>query len=81
MATPGPKPGGMGSYSPVPGVGAAEVEEILETVHRPVLRELAARGMPFYGLLYGGLIRTADGIRVIEFNCRFGDPETKALVR
>jgi phosphoribosylamine--glycine ligase len=76
----GPNTGGMGSYSPVPGVGAAEVEEILETVHRPVLRELARRGTPFYGLLYGGLIRTADGIRVIEFNCRFGDPETQALM-
>jgi phosphoribosylamine--glycine ligase len=76
----GPNTGGMGSYSPIPGVGAAEVEEILETVHRPVLRELARRGAPFYGLLYGGLIRTAEGIKVIEFNCRFGDPETQALM-
>jgi phosphoribosylamine--glycine ligase len=76
----GPNTGGMGSYAPVPGIGAAEVEEILETVHRPVLRELARRGTPFYGLLYGGLMRTADGLRVIEFNCRFGDPETQALM-
>jgi phosphoribosylamine--glycine ligase len=76
----GPNTGGMGSYAPVPGVGPDEVQEILETVHRPVLRELARRGAPFYGLLYGGLMRTADGIRVIEFNCRFGDPETQALV-
>jgi phosphoribosylamine--glycine ligase len=76
----GPNTGGMGSYSPVPGVGGSEIEEILETIHRPVLAELARRGMPFYGLLYGGLIRTADGIRVIEFNCRFGDPETQALM-
>jgi len=76
----GPNTGGMGSYSPVPGVGSDEVEEILETVHRPVLRELARRGAPFYGLLYGGLMRTADGLRVIEFNCRFGDPETQALM-
>jgi phosphoribosylamine--glycine ligase len=76
----GPNTGGMGSYAPVPGLSEAEVEEIVETIHRPVLRELARRGMPFYGLLYGGLIRTADGIRVIEFNCRFGDPETQALV-
>ncbi|MDX6516338.1 MAG: phosphoribosylamine---glycine ligase [Gaiellaceae bacterium] len=79
-ADSGPNTGGMGSYSPIPGVGAAEVEEILETIHRPVLGELARRGMPFYGLLYGGLIRTAEGIRVIEFNCRFGDPETQALM-
>jgi phosphoribosylamine--glycine ligase len=76
----GPNTGGMGSYSPVPGVAAAEVEEILETIHRPVLSELARRGSAFYGLLYGGLIRTADGIKVIEFNCRFGDPETQALM-
>ncbi|MDX6505174.1 MAG: phosphoribosylamine---glycine ligase, partial [Gaiellaceae bacterium] len=76
----GPNTGGMGSYSPVPGLGGSEIEEILETIHRPVLAELARRGMPFYGLLYGGLIRTADGIRVIEFNCRFGDPETQALM-
>jgi phosphoribosylamine--glycine ligase len=75
----GPNTGGMGSYAPVPGLSEAEVEEIVETIHRPVLQELARRGTPFYGLLYGGLIRTADGIRVIEFNCRFGDPETQAL--
>jgi phosphoribosylamine--glycine ligase len=76
----GPNTGGMGSYAPVPGLSEAEVEEIVETIHKPVLQELAQRGTPFYGLLYGGLIRTADGIRVIEFNCRFGDPETQALV-
>jgi phosphoribosylamine--glycine ligase len=76
----GPNTGGMGSYAPVPGLSEAEVDEIVETIHRPVLQELARRGTPFYGLLYGGLIRTADGIRVIEFNCRFGDPETQALV-
>jgi phosphoribosylamine--glycine ligase len=64
----------------VPGLSEAEVDEIVETIHRPVLQELARRGTPFYGTLYGGLIRTADGIRVIEFNCRFGDPETQALV-
>jgi phosphoribosylamine--glycine ligase len=76
----GPNTGGMGSYAPVPGLSEAELEEIVETIHRPVLQELARRGTPFYGVLYGGLIRTADGIRVIEFNCRFGDPETQALV-
>jgi phosphoribosylamine--glycine ligase len=76
----GPNTGGMGSYAPVPDLSREEIEEIVETIHRPVLQELARRGTPFYGMLYGGLIRTADGIRVIEFNCRFGDPETQALV-
>jgi phosphoribosylamine--glycine ligase len=79
-ADTGPNTGGMGSYSPVPGVGPAEIEEILETVHRPVLQELARRGSPFYGLLYGQVMLTSDGVRVIEFNCRFGDPETQALM-
>src|SRR3954467_6524992 len=54
--------------------------EPAETVHRPVLDELARRGTPFHGLLYAGLIRTADGLRVIEFNCRFGDPETQSIL-
>ena len=76
----GPNTGGMGSYSPVPILGAEEVEELLETVHRPVLAELAARGAPFTGLLYAGLMLTADGPRVLEFNCRFGDPETQSLI-
>ena len=76
----GPNTGGMGSYSPLPDLADADVDEILETVHRPVLRELAARGTPFHGLLFAGLMRTADGLRVIEFNCRFGDPETQSLL-
>ncbi len=76
----GPNTGGMGSYAPLGDVTDAELEEILETVHRPVLRELAARGTPFHGLLYAGLMRTADGMRVIEFNCRFGDPETQSIL-
>jgi len=76
----GPNTGGMGSFSPLPDVADAASEEIVETVHRPVLRELARRGTPFHGLLYAGLMRTADGIRVIEFNCRFGDPETQSLL-
>ena len=76
----GPNTGGMGSFSPLPDVTDDASEEIVETVHKPVLRELARRGTPFYGLLYAGLMRTADGIRVIEFNCRFGDPETQSLL-
>lgn len=76
----GPNTGGMGSYSPVPGIERAQIEEIVETVHRPVLRELAARGAPFQGLLYAGLMLTEDGVRVLEFNCRFGDPETQAIL-
>jgi phosphoribosylamine--glycine ligase len=76
----GPNTGGMGSYSPVPGFGAAEVEELLEQIHRPVLAELAARGVPFVGALFAGLMLTDDGPYVLEFNCRFGDPETQSLV-
>jgi phosphoribosylamine---glycine ligase len=76
----GPNTGGMGSFSPLPDVADDEASQIVETIHRPVLRELARRGTPFHGLLYAGLIRTEDGIRVIEFNCRFGDPETQSVL-
>jgi phosphoribosylamine--glycine ligase len=76
----GPNTGGMGSYSPVPGFGPAEAERVVETVHRPVLAELERRGTPFVGLLYAGLILTDDGPRVLEFNCRFGDPETQSIL-
>ncbi len=76
----GPNTGGVGSFSPLPDVADEEAPEILETVHLPVLRELAHRGAPFQGLLYAGLMRTDDGLRVIEFNCRFGDPETQSLL-
>ena len=76
----GPNTGGMGSYSPVPGIGPDEVEAILNQVHRPVLTELAERGHPFIGVLYAGLMRTDEGIKVLEFNVRFGDPETQAIL-
>jgi phosphoribosylamine--glycine ligase len=76
----GPNTGGMGSYAPAAGWGAAEVEELLDAVHRPVLRELAARDAPFVGVLFAGMMLTDDGPRVLEFNCRFGDPETQSLV-
>jgi phosphoribosylamine--glycine ligase len=76
----GPNTGGMGSYSPVAGLGAAEVEQLVEAVHQPVLDELVSRGAPFVGLLFAGVMLTDDGPRVLEFNCRFGDPETQSLM-
>jgi phosphoribosylamine---glycine ligase len=76
----GPNTGGMGSHSPVPGSTAAEVEELVDRIHRPVLDELARRGAPFSGVLFAGLMLTADGPRVLEFNCRFGDPETQVIL-
>jgi phosphoribosylamine--glycine ligase len=76
----GPNTGGMGSYSPVPGFGPAEVDEIVERVHRPVVAAMAARGVPFRGVLYAGLMIGADGPKVLEFNARFGDPETQAVL-
>ncbi|HXV35380.1 MAG TPA: phosphoribosylamine--glycine ligase [Gaiellaceae bacterium] len=76
----GPNTGGMGSYSPVPWVDDDEAQALTETIHVPVLRELNARGAPFQGLLYAGLMLTESGPRVLEFNCRFGDPETQAIL-
>jgi phosphoribosylamine---glycine ligase len=76
----GPNTGGMGSYSPVPFLEAGDVEELVESIHRPVVEELAQRGTPFIGLLYAGVMLTEEGPRVLEFNCRFGDPETQAIV-
>jgi phosphoribosylamine--glycine ligase len=75
----GPNTGGMGSYSPVPELAEGQVAELIDAVHRPVVEELAARGTPFIGCLYAGLMLTAEGPRVLEFNCRFGDPETQAI--
>jgi phosphoribosylamine--glycine ligase len=76
----GPNTGGMGSYSPVPGVDQSAAAEICAAVHQPVLDELRRRGVPFRGILYAGLMMTAAGPKVLEFNVRFGDPETQAIL-
>jgi phosphoribosylamine---glycine ligase len=76
----GPNTGGMGSYSPVPGFDSDRVSELAATVHEPVVDEMRRRGTPFHGVLYAGLMLTGDGPKVLEFNCRFGDPETQAVL-
>jgi phosphoribosylamine---glycine ligase len=76
----GPNTGGMGSYSPVPGIGPDEVESLAASVHQPVVDELRRRGTPFHGVLYAGLMMTPAGPRVLEYNARFGDPETQAVL-
>jgi phosphoribosylamine--glycine ligase len=76
----GPNTGGMGSYSPVPSVDADRAASMAAAVHQPVLDELGRRGIAFHGVLYAGLMMTADGPRVLEFNVRFGDPETQAIL-
>ena len=73
----GPNTGGMGSYSPAPDV---DVNELVDAIHRPVLAELARRDAPFLGALFAGVMLTENGPRVLEFNCRFGDPETQSLL-
>jgi phosphoribosylamine--glycine ligase len=76
----GPNTGGMGSYSPVTAVDDRLAEELVGSVHQPVLDVLRERGVPFHGVLYAGLMLTADGPRVLEFNVRFGDPEAQAVL-
>jgi phosphoribosylamine--glycine ligase len=76
----GPNTGGMGSYSPVPAVDGALFDRLVDLVVRPTVAELARRGIDFRGVLYAGLMLTAAGPKVLEFNCRFGDPETQALL-
>lgn len=76
----GPNTGGMGAYAPCPLVDEATAERIVDTVHRPVIAEMARRGTPFRGVLYAGLMMTEHGPRVLEFNVRFGDPECQALM-
>lgn len=76
----GPNTGGMGAYAPLPWAPADLVDDVVRTIVQPTVDELARRGAPFSGLLYTGLALTSDGPQVIEFNCRFGDPETQALL-
>ena len=76
----GPNTGGMGAYAPLPWLPDGTVSEIEERILQPVVDELAARGTPFSGLLYAGLAMTSAGPQVIEFNCRFGDPETQSVL-
>jgi phosphoribosylamine--glycine ligase len=76
----GPNTGGMGAYAPTPWIGEAEREELAARILRPVVAAMARVGAPFRGVLYGGLIHTPDGVKVIEFNCRWGDPEAEVLL-
>ncbi|MDO7883001.1 phosphoribosylamine--glycine ligase [Salinibacterium soli] len=76
----GPNTGGMGAYSPLPWLPEGFVDEVIDTIAVPTIRQLASERTPFIGLLYCGLIVTSKGIRVIEFNARFGDPETQVVL-
>ena len=76
----GPNTGGMGSYSPVPGIDHEHADALARAVHQPIVDEMKRRGTPFHGILYAGLMMTADGPKVLEYNCRFGDPETQAVL-
>jgi phosphoribosylamine--glycine ligase len=75
----GPNTGGMGCYSPVPVAGDDLVAEAMARVIRPTIAAMAEEGAPYVGVLYAGLILTRDGLKVLEFNCRFGDPETQVI--
>jgi phosphoribosylamine--glycine ligase len=76
----GPNTGGMGSYSPVPGIDSDHAEVLARAIHQPIVDELRRRGTPYHGVLYAGLMMTASGPKVLEYNCRFGDPETQAVL-
>ena len=76
----GPNTGGMGAYSPLPFITPEDYEYALEHIMKPVAAGMAAEGCPFKGVLYGGLMKTPQGIKVVEFNCRFGDPETEVVL-
>lgn len=76
----GPNTGGMGAYSPVPQISDEVVKQAIDKIVRPTLQALASEGTPFTGVLYAGLINTEQGAKVIEFNARFGDPETEVVL-
>jgi len=76
----GPNTGGMGSYSPVAGIDGPRADALRDAVHQPIVDELRRRGTPFHGVLYAGIMLTAAGPKVLEYNCRFGDPETQAVL-
>lgn len=76
----GPNTGGMGAYAPAPDISAALIRKVRKQVLQPVVDAMAARGTPYVGVLYAGLMLTPDGLRVLEFNCRFGDPETQVIL-
>ncbi|MGM9734866.1 MAG: phosphoribosylamine--glycine ligase [Candidatus Cryptobacteroides sp.] len=76
----GPNTGGMGAYSPVPIITDEDIEYSLEKIMKPTASGMVAEGCPFTGVLYGGLMKTPQGVKVIEFNCRFGDPETEVVL-
>jgi phosphoribosylamine---glycine ligase len=76
----GPNTGGMGSYSPVPGFDLSRAREIATVAHQPIVDALREQGTPFHGVLYAGLMMTAAGPKVLEYNARFGDPETQAVL-
>nr|WP_225224405.1 phosphoribosylamine--glycine ligase [Cellulomonas sp. JH27-2] len=76
----GPNTGGMGAYSPLPWAPDGLVDEVLDRVARPTIAEMARRGTPFVGVLYVGLALTSKGVKVVEFNARFGDPETQVVL-
>jgi len=76
----GPNTGGMGAYSPVPIISKEDEDYSLEYIMKPVAAAMVKDGNPFRGVLYGGLMKTPDGVKVIEFNCRFGDPETEVVL-
>lgn len=76
----GPNTGGMGAYTPLPFITEKDEVYALEHIMKPIASGMVSEGIPFHGVLYGGLMKTPDGIKVIEFNCRFGDPETEVVL-
>ncbi|MEM8863804.1 MAG: phosphoribosylamine--glycine ligase, partial [Chloroflexota bacterium] len=76
----GPNTGGMGAYAPVPEVGQAVIDQVMAQVVQPAVDGMARKGTPYIGVLYAGVMLTPNGIKTLEFNCRFGDPETQVVL-